>query len=233
MVTRKRFSYEYPRPAVTVDCVVFALDLDELKVLLIQRDHDPHAGFWAIPGGFVDENESLEGAARRELEEETGLRIGFLEQLYTFGEVGRDPRGRVITVAYWALVRRSRHRPRAASDARQANWFALRELPSLAFDHARILEVARDRLRAKVRYQPIGFELLPAKFSLGRLQQLYETILDRPLDKRNFRRKILKMGILVELEETQRGVRHRAARLYRFDRPAYNRLCREGSDFAL
>jgi len=164
MVTRKRFSYEYPRPAVTVDCVVFTLDLDKLKVLLIQRDHDPYAGFWAIPGGFVDESESLEGAARRELEEETGLRIRFLEQLYTFGEVGRDPRGRVITVAYWALVRRPQHRPRAASDARQANWFALRALPSLAFDHARILEVARDRLRAKVRYQPIGFELLPAKF---------------------------------------------------------------------
>ncbi|NIP86252.1 MAG: NUDIX domain-containing protein [Planctomycetales bacterium] len=227
------YTYAYPRPALTVDCVVFGLDEDDLKVLLIQRDQPPFAGQWALPGGFVEIEETLEEAARRELEEETGLRCVFLEQLYTYGAVDRDPRQRVITVAYYALVKLSDHRVRAATDARHTAWFSIPQLPPLAFDHAHIVHTARERLRSKVRYQPIGFEMLPHKFPLRDLQKMYETILDRPLDKRNFRKKILSMRVLVELDETETDVPHRAARLYRFDKRSYQRLSREGFHFEI
>ncbi len=203
----RKYTYEYPRPALTVDCVVFGLDEEDLKVLLIQRAGDPFAGRWALPGGFVDVDETLDVAARRELEEETGLRIRFLEQLYTFGAVHRDPRDRVVTVAYYALVRLADHKLRAASDARDARWCSVSRPPRLAFDHAHILRLAHERLRGKVCYQPIGFELLPAKFTLRHLQHLYETILGRPLDKRNFRKKILGMDLLIELDEWEVGRR--------------------------
>lgn len=227
------FSYEYARPAVTVDCVVFGLDEVDLKVLLIERALEPFEGTWALPGGFVNMNETLEDAARRELQEETGVQRVFLEQLYTFGEVNRDPRDRIITVAYYALVRLSNHRIKAATDARQALWFGLDDLPNLAFDHHKIVAMAHERLRNKVRYQPIGFELLPQKFTLRQLQQLYEGILDRELDKRNFRKKILGMGILEETDEVEADVAHRAARLYRFDKQAYRNLQRQGFNFEL
>lgn len=227
------FSYEYARPAVTVDCVVFGLDEVDLKVLLIERALEPFEGTWALPGGFVNMNETLEDAARRELQEETGVQRVFLEQLYTFGEVNRDPRDRIITVAYYALVRLSNHRIKAATDARQALWFGLDDLPNLAFDHDKIVAMAHERLRNKVRYQPIGFELLPQKFTLRQLQQLYEGILDRELDKRNFRKKILGMGILEETDEVEADVAHRAARMYRFDKQAYRNLQRQGFNFEL
>ena len=190
------YTYEYPRPALTVDCVIFGLDEShQLKVLLIRRKNDPFAGRWALPGGFVDMDESLEAAALRELEEETGVKNVFIEQLFTFGAPERDPRGRVVSVAYFALVNLSEHPVEAASDARCVQWFAVDELPPLAFDHAKILQTAIARLRAKVRYQPIGFELLPEQFTLSQLQQLYETILGvDELNKRNFRTRILKMG---------------------------------------
>ncbi|HRI06398.1 MAG TPA: NUDIX domain-containing protein [Nannocystaceae bacterium] len=225
------FTYEYARPALTVDCVVFGVDERELKILLIQRDLEPFAGDWALPGGFVRIGEGLDAAALRELSEETGVTQLFLEQLYTFGEVDRDPSGRVVTVAYYALVRLCDHKVRAATDARSAGWFAAGELPPLAFDHARIVEVARRRLQAKVRYEPIGFELLPRKFTLSQLQGLYEVILERRLDKRNFRKKILAMDILVALDEVESGVAHRAARLYRFDERKYRRLVKQGFNF--
>jgi 8-oxo-dGTP diphosphatase len=225
--------YTYARPALTVDIVVFALDDAGLKVMLIQRDLEPFAGRWALPGGFVRVDESLDEAARRELQEETGLRNLYLEQLYTFGDLGRDPRERVVTVAYYALVNIAGHDIRATTDARQARWFAVDQLPRLAFDHARILEAALTRLRGKVRYQPIGFELLPEKFPLRRLQHLYETVLGRALDKRNFRKKILGMDILVELRESEQDVSHRAARLYRFDKAKYDRKTRGGFHFEL
>jgi 8-oxo-dGTP diphosphatase len=218
---------------LTVDCVVFGLDDEDLKVLLIQRDLAPFAGSWALPGGFVRAEESLEDAARRELGEEAGLRNVFLEQLYTFGDVGRDPRERVVTVAYYALVNVVEHRVRAAGDARSAAWFPVLDPPPLAFDHARIFRVAHERLKGKVRYQPIGFELLPEKFTLSQLQRLYETILERGLDKRNFRRKALAMDFLVETDETQQDVSHRAARLYRFDEAKYRRLVKRGFLFEL
>lgn len=225
------YSYEYPRAALTVDCVVFGLDEDDLKVLLIQRNLPPFEGRWALPGGFVRLGETLEESARRELQEETGIENVYLEQLYTVGDIERDPRERVVTVTYYALVKLTDHQVQAATDARNAAWFAVDDVPPLAFDHAKILEMAHERLRGKVRYQPIGFELLPAKFTLRQIQHLYEVVLDRPLDKRNFRKKILSMDILVELDEVETDVAHRAARLYKFDRRKYLRLTKQGFNF--
>jgi 8-oxo-dGTP diphosphatase len=228
------FTYEYPRPAVTVDAVVFAFDGGDLKVLLIQRGVAPFEGKWALPGGFVQMEEDLEAAVRRELKEEAGLSNVFLEQLYTFGAVGRDPRGRPVSVAYYALVKLADYGLKAGTDARAAGWFPVAELPALAFDHEAIVGAARKRLQGKVRYQPIGFELLPRKFTLSQLQQLYETVLERALDKRNFRKKILGMaggGLLMDTGEMQRDVAHRAARLYAFDQRKYQALERKGFNF--
>lgn len=227
------FTYQYARPALTVDCVVFGLDEADLKVLLIQRDLEPFAGRWALPGGFVHIDETLDQAARRELQEETGLTKVFLEQLYTVGDVVRDPRERVITVAYYALVRLSDHQVQAATDARNAAWFAIDDLPKLAFDHETIVAMALQRLQGKVRYQPIGFELLPPKFSLTRLQQMYEIILERELDKRNFRKKVLSLDILQDLDEVEQDVAHRAARLYRFDERKYRQKVKDGFNFEI
>ena len=229
------YTYEYPRPAVTVDCVVFGVDLDgdALEVELIERAIEPFRGHWAFPGGHVDEDETLETAARRELAEETGLEDIFLEQLYSFGDPGRDPRGHTITIAYFALVKLRKHELRAATDASDARWFPVRDVPALAFDHARILEVAIERLRGKIRYQPIGFELLPEKFTLTEIQRLYEIVLERPLDKRNFRKKILGMGVLRELGEKQEGVAHRAPGLYSFDRETYDMAVESGCNFEI
>jgi 8-oxo-dGTP diphosphatase len=226
-------TYEYPRPALTVDCVIFGLDDEDLKVLLIQRDLEPFAGKWALPGGFVRMEESLEEAARRELAEEAGVSNVFLEQLFTFGDTSRDPRGRVVTVAYYALVKLSDHKVIAATDARNAAWFAVDDVPPLAFDHDRILEVAYARLQGKVRYQPIGFELLPPKFTLTQLQKMYEKVLDRALDKRNFRKKILGMDILQGLDEVETDVAHRAAQMFRFDKKRYDALVKQGFNFEI
>lgn len=227
------FTYEFPRAALTVDCVVFGLDDTDLKVLLIQRDLAPFRGKWALPGGFVRVDESLEDAARRELREETGLQEVFLEQLFTYGELKRDPRERVVTVAWYALVRLSDHRVTAATDARDAAWFVVQKIPKLAFDHDRILRAAHQRLQAKVRYEPIGFELLPKKFTLTQIQKLYEIVLDRTIDKRNFRKKILRMDVLHELDEVETDVAHRAARLYRFNQKRYREMAKRGIHFEI
>jgi 8-oxo-dGTP diphosphatase len=228
-----KYSYDYPRPALTVDCVVFGFDEGDLKVLLIKRDLEPFRNKWALPGGFVHEDESLDDAARRELVEETGIEKLYLEQLYTFGDVDRDPRGRVVSVAYYALAKLADHRVRAATDASAAAWFSVAEVSKLAFDHNRILETALARLKGKVRYQPIGFELLPVKFALSELQHLYEVILETQLDKRNFRKKILGTELLIELDEIQQDVAHRAARLYKFDHGKYRQLAKHGFNFEL
>jgi 8-oxo-dGTP diphosphatase len=226
-------TYQFARPALTVDVVIFALDEDDLKVMLIQRDLPPFEGTWALPGGFVRVDETLDDAARRELQEETGLRDIYLEQLYTFGQLDRDPRERIVTVAYYALVNLAGHAVHASTDARNAAWFAVSDLPALAFDHDQILQTAHDRLRNKVRYQPIGFELLPERFTLRQLQHLYEVILDRELDKRNFRKKVLGMEIVKETGEIEKDVAHRAARLYRFDKRKYDRLTKQGLHFEI
>jgi 8-oxo-dGTP diphosphatase len=227
------YQYEYPHPAVTTDIVIFTVRDNQLKLLLIMRGGEPFKGEWALPGGFVRLDETIDEAARRELQEETGLDNVFLEQLCTIGDLDRDPRERIVTVAHYALVRLSDHRVQAATDAREAAWFGMDDLPNLAFDHDNILKVAHERLRNKVRYQPIGFELLPAKFALRELQHLYEVILDKELDKRNFRKKILGMGILLELEEVEKDVSHRAARLYKFDRKKYRRITKQGFNFEI
>jgi 8-oxo-dGTP diphosphatase len=226
-------TYAYARAALAVDCVVFGLDETDLKVLLIQRKLQPFQHAWALPGGFVRVEETLDEAARRELEEEAGVTDVYLEQLYTFGALDRDPRERVVAVAYYALAKLSDHRIRAATDAMGVGWFGLDDLPKLAFDHAEIVTKACERLRGKVRYAPVGFELLPPRFSLTQLQRMYEIILGTELDKRNFRKKILSMDLLVETDEFEQGVRHRAARLYRFDRRKYDRLMRQGFEFSL
>lgn len=228
------YCYEYPRPALTVDCVVFGHRQEgKLELLLIERRLEPFRGAWALPGGFVHMDETTDEAARRELAEETGLDGVFLEQLYTFGAVDRDPRDRVVTVAHYALVRPDKVELVAGSDAVSARWFPVDALPELAFDHARIVELAVERLRQQVRYRPIGFELLPEKFTLGALQRLYEAVLGRELDKRNFRRVISRMDILDELDELETGVSHRPSRLYRFNRKAYQRLLRQGFNFEI
>ena len=216
-----------------MDGVVFGFGAGELKVLLIQRALEPFKGKWALPGGFVHVDENLDDAARRELVEETGLEDIYLEQLYTFGAVKRDPRERVVSVAYYALVKLSDHKAKAATDAANAQWCPVSRLPKLAFDHTEIVAMALTRLQSKVRYQPIGFELLPPKFTLSDLQHLYEAILGTELDKRNFRKKVLGFGLLVALNETLAGGRHRPAQLFRFDADKYEKLKKRGFNFEL
>jgi 8-oxo-dGTP diphosphatase len=226
-------TYEYPRAALTVDCVVFGFDDAALKVLLIKRGIPPFKGRWALPGGFVRVEETVDEAARRELSEETGLKNVFLEQLYTFGTVHRDPRERVVSVAYFSLVALAGHPATGATDATEAAWFPVAEVPPLAFDHSDILATAVARLRGKVRYEPIGFELLPEKFTLSQLQHLYEAVLQTALDKRNFRKKILSMGLLLPLKEQLRAGAHRPAQLFRFDTKKYAALKKRGFNFEL
>ncbi len=225
-------TYEYPRAALTVDCVVFGFDEGELKVLLIRRGLAPFKGQWALPGGFVRTDETLDEAARRELAEETGLTGVFLEQLYTFGEVKRDPRERVVSVAYFALVKLAETHTRAATDAADARWFPAASPPRLAFDHSEILHTALTRLRGKLRWQPVGFELLPPKFTLSQLQHLYEAVLGTPLDKRNFRKRVLALDLLIPLKTRTTGP-GRPAQLFRFDPDKYQRLTRRGFHFEI
>jgi 8-oxo-dGTP diphosphatase len=177
--------------------------------------------------------ETIDEAVRRELSEETGLKDVFLEQLYTFGAIDRDPRERVVSVAYYALVNLSEHPAAGASDASDAAWYPVATPPALAFDHSEILKSALARLRGKVRYEPIGFELLPEKFTLSQLQHLYESVLQTTLDKRNFRKKILLMGLLVPLKDKARTGAHRPAQLFRFDTKKYAALKRRGFNFEL
>jgi len=207
---------------VTVDLVIFTIREHELHVLLIERGSPPFEGRWALPGGFIREGEGLEQAARRELEEETGVRHVYLEQLYTFGDPGRDPRGRVVTVAYYALIAVDTSLV-ASSDARAARWWPIAKHPELAFDHDRILAYALERLRNKLEYTTVGFQLLPRRFTLTELQRVYEAILGRPLDKRNFRRKLALLGILKPVKERRRE-RGRPAQLYEFSAREFTKL---------
>ena len=222
VTTPALYTYEHPRPSVTVDMILFAFQNDELTVLLIRRTHDPFAGKWALPGGFVGEEEDLYDAALRELKEETNVSNVYLEQLYTFGEPYRDPRAHVITVAYFALLsadEAAQQMIHSGSDAGEARWWSIYSLPELAFDHDRILEYALQRLRWKLEWTALGFLLLPKEFTLSELQKVYETVLSEPLDKRNFRRKILSAGVLEETGNIRAGD-HRPAKLYRFSSEA-------------
>jgi len=207
---------EYPKPAVTVDIIIFTVINNNLKVLLIKRGLEPFKGKWALPGGFVRINESLEDAAKRELVEETGVKDVYLEQLYTFGEPKRDPRMRVITISYFALINSKNIGLKPQTDAYDVNWFDAYETPDLAFDHRKILEYALQRLKWKLEYTTIGFKLLPKRFTLGQIQNLYEIIFNRKLDKRNFRKKILSLGLIEKTSEKTKNVAHRPAVLYSF-----------------
>ena len=207
---------QFDRPSVTVDVVIFSLVKDELKVLLIKRLAAPFADMWAIPGSFVKMDEALEEAAVRTLADETGVVDVYSEQLYTFGTPGRDPRTRVITIAYFALVPHDAIHPQAGRDTREAGWFHISQLPALAFDHAEIVEYAYTRLRYKLEYTSVGFQLLPDVFTLTELQKAYEIILGELLDKRNFRRKILSAEILTETGEKKKESEGRPAMLYRY-----------------
>ncbi len=201
--------------AVTVDTVLFTLRERDLHVLLVQRNHPPFEGQWAIPGGFVDRSEPLETAARRELREETGLDDVYLEQLYTFGDPQRDPRGRIVSVAYFGLVRASQHDLQVSNESRDVRWFNVQQLPELAFDHDQIVRYALDRLRSKLEYTTLAFQLLAEYFTLPELQQTYEQILGEQLDRGNFYRKIKESGV-IEPVGRQREGKGRPAALYRF-----------------
>jgi 8-oxo-dGTP diphosphatase len=212
---------------VAVDIVIFTIRDRALHVLLIRRGIPPFEGQYAIPGGFIHESEPLEEAARRELLEETGMSDVFLEQLYTFGDPRRDPRGRVITVAYYALMASGQRPLVAGTDAAEARWFPIDKLPELAFDHRRILDYALERLRNKLEYTTVGFQLLPEKFTLSELQAVYEAILCRHLDKRNFRRKMTLLRILKPLREWQHTGR-KPARFYTFSAARFEKLKDKG-----
>jgi 8-oxo-dGTP diphosphatase len=223
VVGKRKWTYDWPRPAVTVDLLLFtvagALQDLRLQVLLIERNLEPFRGSWAIPGGFVRANEDLYDAALRELTEETGIREVYLEQVEAVGTPGRDPRGHVVTVLYVALVAADRHRLAPTQDAASARWFDVAgptPLPPLAFDHADLLRKGLEHLRRRLDEAPICFELLPKEFALSELQALHEAILGRPLDRRNFRRRILQLGFLARAKSTWRHGRHRPAQLYAF-----------------
>lgn len=214
------------RSAFSIDCVIFGFEAGELKILLIERNEEPYKDWFALPGLLVNQDESIDDAAERSLYELTGLRDLHMEQFHTFGEVNRHPSGRIITVAYYALIRivgQKELRP-VTQFARKAFWHSVNDLPKLAFDHTEIFHTGFNKIRRRLSYQPIAFELLPEKFTLTQLQGCYEAILNKKLDKRNFRKKMLSYGFLKELMEKQKGVSYRAAKLYKFDRRKYSKI---------
>lgn len=222
----KNYCYKYPHPSVTTDCVIFGFDGSKLKVLLIERGIEPYKGRWAFPGGFLNMEESAEEGALRELQEETGLTGAYIEQFHTFTDPKRDPRERVITIAYFALVRIQD--VKGGDDAAKAQWFALDEIPQLAFDHDMILRMAQSRLRERIHFQPIGFELMQEKFTMKDLQELYEAILEVKFERSNFAKKMLHYELVEQLEETVWPTPKREARLYRFNKKNYEEFKKKG-----
>lgn len=221
------YTYKYPHPAVTTDCVIFGYDVREgLSVLLVQRGIDPYKGRWAFPGGFLQMDEDADAGARRELKEETGFEAASIRQFGTFTAVDRDPRERVITIAYMALVRKGG--VRGGDDAADARWFPVSDVPALAFDHDRILRIALDRLKEEIHFHPVGFELLPEVFTLPQLQALYEAILGVRFDRRNFAAKMLKLGILTPTGDRPADAARRIPQTYRFNPQKYGELKQSG-----
>ena len=221
-----KYHYKYPHPSVTTDCVIFGFDGTRLNVLLIERGIEPFKGRWAFPGGFLKMDETALQGAKRELFEETGLKDAYIHQFHAFSGVNRDPRERVITIAYYALVRISE--VKGGDDAAKAQWFPLDDIPSLAFDHDRILRHATAELRKQIHFEPIGFELLPEKFKMSQLQHLYEAILGVKFDRRNFSSKMLKLGLLTELEDKVTLANKKVAFLYKFNPESYAELKEKG-----
>lgn len=223
---QKVYSYKYPHPAVTTDCVIFGFDGCELKVLLIERGIEPYKGRWAFPGGFLNMDESAEEGARRELKEETGFETAYIRQFHTFSAVDRDPRERVISVVFYALC--NIDDVVGGDDAAKAQWFSLDDVPQLAFDHDQILRMAELELRKQIHFEPIGFELLPEKFTMKSLQQLYEAILNVKFDRRNFYNKMLHLGLLTQLDETEKTPNKKPAYLYQFNPEMYEEMKKKG-----
>ena len=221
-----KYCYKYPHPAVTTDCVIFGFDGSELQVLLIERGIEPFKGKWAFPGGFLNMDETAGEGALRELKEETGLENAYIEQFNTYSDPGRDPRERVITIAHYALVRIQE--VKGGDDAAKAQWFPIDEVPQLAFDHDKILRDAMRKLRERIHFEPIGFELLPEKFTMRDLQILYESILGVKFDRRNFAKKMMHYELLNQLDETVRPTAKRDALLYSFNKDNYELFKKKG-----
>lgn len=221
-----KYSYKYPHPSVTTDCVIFGFDGVKLKVLLVERGMAPYKGRWAFPGGFLNMDESAEEGALRELKEETGLEGAYIRQFHTFSAPQRDPRERVITIAYYALVRMQE--VKGGDDASDARWFALDEVPPLAFDHDQILRKAEKTLRQQIHFEPVGFELLPEKFTIKQLQNLYEAILDMRFDRRNFYNKMRRLGMLELTGDTANPSQRREVNLFSFNAEKYAELKSKG-----
>ena len=221
-----KYHYKYPHPSVTTDCVIFGFDGTKLNVLLIERGIEPFKGHWAFPGGFLKMDESAEDGALRELQEETGLQGAYIKQFHAFSDPQRDPRERVLTIAYYALVRMQE--VRGGDDAAKVEWFALDKVPSLAFDHGLILRTALMELRKQIHFEPVGFELLPEKFTIKELQLLYEAILDVKFDRRNFYNKMRHLEILTQLDETVKNSPKKEAFLFKFNQAKYDELKQKG-----
>ena len=221
-----KYCYKYPHPAVTTDCVIFGFDGSELQVLLIERGIEPFKGKWAFPGGFLNMDETAGEGALSELKEETGLENAYIEQFNTYADPGRDPRERVITIAHYALVRIQE--VKGGDDAAKAQWFPIDEVPQLAFDHDKILRDAMRKLRERIHFEPIGFELLPEKFTMRDLQILYESILGVKFDRRNFAKKMMHYELLNQLDETVRPTAKRDALLYSFNKENYELFKKKG-----
>lgn len=227
-MANEKFNY-----SVSVDCVIFGFDDTGLKVLLIKRGEKPFLNQWALPGDLIQSKESIDEAVYRILKDLTGLKNVFMEQVKTFGDVGRHPLGRVFTVSYFSLIKIRDYMLSPSSFAIEAKWHSVKRIGELAFDHNKILASCKEKLVESVKSQPIGFELLPKKFTLTDLQNLYEIILEQPFDKRNFRKKVNSMKILIDTGELQQSVSHRPAKLYQFDRKKYKKLKKTGFDFEI
>jgi ADP-ribose pyrophosphatase YjhB (NUDIX family) len=232
MDPKRKYYAEHPKFHVAMDCIIFGFDQGELKLLIHKRRFEPFKGHWSLFGGFLKEGESLDEGASRILNELSGLENIYMEELQTYGEIERDPAGRVISVAYYALIPAHRYKE-DHSRKYGATWVSLTELPELIMDHGLMVEKGLGRLRSRASSQPIGFELLPREFTIPQLQALYEAIYQSGLDKRNFRKKILSMDVLIKLEEKDKSTSRKGAFLYRFDKRKYKKLVDAGDHFTL
>jgi hypothetical protein len=226
------FYNKHPKILLAVDSIIFGFNENELKLLILKRKFEPAKGGWSLMGGFVEPGESLDKAAKRIVKQLTGLHKVYMEQLYAFGALDRDPGGRIVSVAYFSLIKINNH-DRERVKEHGAEWFSLSELPKLIFDHSEMVKKALRKLRVRARTQPIGFELLPEKFTIPQLQSLYEAIYDTPFDKRNFRRKILSMGLLEKLDEKEKETSKKGAFYYRFNKEKYEELLQVGLNFEI
>lgn len=223
---KTKYTYDYPRPMVATDCVIFGFDGEKMQVLLMKRAEEPYKDCWVLPGGFLKMDESAEDSAAEMLLSKTGLRDTYMEQFHTFSAPERDVRGRVISIAYYALVRKQE--VREGANAADVDWFSLDKLPELHFDHRQILDMALEKLRERIMFKPVGFELLPEKFTMKELQSLYQAILGVEFDRRNFSKKLLHIGLLIDLDEQTKSSPKRMSKLYKFNSESYDKLKEKG-----